>query len=309
MIRLQKYRFAGYFPYYPYICCMFSTVQSAFTQLFTLLQRQYDEREAGNIAHMTLEHITGLSKLDRIVHKDRELTAEQDQQLVAALFTLGQGYPVHYVIGRNWFYGMELLVDQRVLIPRPETEELVEWIVKEVKTAGNKALRIIDIGTGSGCIPIALKKELPLAEVHAIDVSEGALEVARENARLQHTPVEFAQVNVLDAPATAALPPFDIIVSNPPYILEAEKAEMMPQVVNFEPSIALFVPDNDALLFYRIIAQLALQKLVSGGKLFFEINEAKGPETVELLTSLGFSRVTLKQDIFGKDRMVMAIKD
>lgn len=285
------------------------TIQAAFIRVTQAIQPLYELREAQNIAHMLLEHITGLSRLDRLVHKEQALPPEQEQALEAAITALLQGQPVHYVTGRCWFYGMELTVNAHVLIPRPETEELVEWIVKEVKAAGSKAPRIIDIGTGSGCIAIALKKELPLATVHAIDISPEALAVAQENARRQGTPIHFRQLNVLDATATRTLPAFDIMVSNPPYIPEAEKAGMMPQVVHFEPHTALFVPDGDALLFYRAIGLLAQQQLVSGGKLFFEINEAKGPETVALLTTLGFSRVTLKQDIFGKDRMVIAIKN
>ncbi|PUZ24456.1 release factor glutamine methyltransferase [Chitinophaga costaii] len=285
------------------------TIQAAFARVSQALQPLYETREAQNIAHMILEHITGFSKLDRILHKDQSLPPEQEQALDAATTALLQGQPVHYVTGRSWFYGMEFIVNEQVLIPRPETEELVEWIVKEVKAAGSKEVRMIDIGTGSGCIPIALKKELPLATIHAIDISAGALDIARENAHRLGTSIHFYLLNALDTAATQALPTFDIIVSNPPYILEEEKAGMMPQVVNFEPSLALFVPNDDALLFYRAIGILARQKLVSGGKLFFEINEAKGPETLELLTTLGFSRVTLKQDIFGKDRMILAIKN
>lgn len=285
------------------------TIQSAFTQISKAIQPLYDEREAQNIAHMILEHITDLSKLDRMLHKDEELTPAQFTQLQDAAKALLNGQPVHYVIGRNWFYGMKFFVNEHVLIPRPETEELVEWVVREAKAGTNKTPRIIDIGTGSGCIPIALKKELPDAQVQAIDISPEALDVAKQNAVAQETEVRFEQIDALDPAATAALPTFDFIVSNPPYILESEKAGMMEQVAKFEPSIALFVPDNDGLLFYRAIGKMAQEKLVPGGKLFFEINEALGAETLELLIDLGFDQVMMKQDLYGRDRMIMAIKD
>jgi release factor glutamine methyltransferase len=217
--------------------------------------------------------------------------------------------PVQYVTGTAWFYGMELMVNPQVLIPRPETEELVEWIVNDVRMVRQLAdadMRMLDIGTGSGCIPLALKKELPAADVWGIDVSPGALETAKANATQQQLDVRFEQVNVLDEQATATLPFFDVIVSNPPYIKQSEHTSMQQQVLAYEPALALFVPDEDALLFYRVIAALAKHKLARGGSLYFEINEALGNEVVELLKATGYKDVTLKQDIFGKDRMVKA---
>jgi release factor glutamine methyltransferase len=202
---------------------------------------------------------------------------------------------------------MELLVNPHVLIPRPETEELVEWMVNDVRICGYADVRMLDIGTGSGCIPLALKKELPAASVWGIDVSAGAVETAKANAVQQQLEVHFEEVNVLDEQATAALPVFDFIVSNPPYIKYSEHAGMQQQVLAYEPSLALFVPDEDALLFYRVIATLAKKKLAPGGSLYFEINEALGNEVVELLKAAGFKEVVLKQDIFGKDRMVKAM--
>ena len=285
------------------------TIQSAFTQIAQAIQPLYEPREAQNIANMICEHITGFGKMDRMVHKDDVLDPTQVQSLQAAVEALLGGQPVHYVIGRNWFYGMEFFVNEHVLIPRPETEELVEWVVKEVKASGTKAARIIDVGTGSGCIPVALKKELPDAVIQAIDISEEALAVARQNAATQQTEIFFEQMDALDPSATGTLSTFDVIVSNPPYILESERAGMMEQVANHEPPIALFVPNNDALLFYRAIGLMAQQKLVPGGKLFFEINEAMGPETLELLIDQGFNKVMLKQDLYGRDRMIFAIKD
>ena len=285
-------------------------IQSAFTYITRAIAPLYEAREAANIAHLVLEHITGLSKLDRIVYKDRTLDPMQQAGLKKAVEALLEQQPVQYVTGTAWFYGMELMVNPQVLIPRPETEELVEWIVNDVRTVRQLAdadMRMLDIGTGSGCIPLALKKELPAANVWGIDVSLGALETAKANATQQQLDVRFEQVNVLDEQATAVLPFFDVIVSNPPYIKQSEQSVMQQQVLAYEPSLALFVPDEDALLFYRVIAVLAKRKLARGGSLYFEINEALGSEVVALLEASGFKNVMLKQDIFGKDRMVRAV--
>lgn len=284
-------------------------IQSAFTYITQAIAPLYEPREAANIAHLVVERITGLNKLDRIIYKDRILEITQQARLEQAVEALLEQQPVQYVTGTAWFYGMELMVNPQVLIPRPETEELVEWIVHDVRTVRQLAdadMRMLDIGTGSGCIPLALKKELPAADVWGIDVSPGALETAKANAIQQQLEVRFEEVNVLDEQATRVLPVFDIIVSNPPYIKQSEHTVMQQQVLAYEPSLALFVPDEDALLFYRVIAELAKRKLTSTGSLYFEINEALGKEVVELLEASGFKNVMLKQDIFGKDRMVKA---
>lgn len=274
------------------------TVQAAFTLIVNTLEPLQGAREAANIAHMLMEHLTGMGKMDRIVYKDKPF--EQEAALQQSLEALLRHEPVQYVIGKSWFYGLELTVNSHVLIPRPETEELVEWIVNDVKTA----VKILDIGTGSGAIPLALKKELAEADVWSVDISAGALEVAAANAEKLHLAVHFEQIDILSA--AAQLPVFDIIVSNPPYIRESEQADMEEQVVSYEPRIALFVPDHDALLFYRQIGLLALEKLAPKGKLYFEINEAFGKEVVALMEEQGFTNVVLKQDIYGKDRMVRA---
>lgn len=279
-------------------------IQAAFTYITNTIAPIYEPREAANIAHLVLEHITSLNKLDRIVYKDRDLAPAQQTRLEEAVAALLQHQPVQYVTGTAWFYGMELLVNRNVLIPRPETEELVEWIVEDVQALGATALHLLDIGTGSGCIPLALKQALPTATVWGIDVSDGALTIAKANAAQQHLDVHFTQINVLDEAATATLPMFNIIVSNPPYIKQSERLGMQQQVLDYEPSLALFVPDEDALLFYRRIVQLAASKLSKGGALYFEINEALGSEVVALMEKEGFANVQLRQDIFGKDRMV-----
>lgn len=280
------------------------TIQAAFTHIIQTISSFYEEREAASVAHMVMEHITGLSKLDRIIHKTRALSPGQQQQLEHALEALQQHQPIQYITGKAWFYNMELLVNEQVLIPRPETEELVEWIVTDIQAAPPKNLHLLDIGTGSGCIPLALKKELPAATVWGIDVSPGAIAVAGNNATQQKLAVQFTVMDVLDEQAVQTLPTFTTIVSNPPYIKQSESADMQQQVLAFEPSLALFVPDEDPLRFYRHISQLAKTKLQPGGALYFEINEALGKEVVALMEQEGFTAVTLKQDLFGKDRMV-----
>ncbi|SFD03987.1 release factor glutamine methyltransferase [Chitinophaga sp. CF118] len=279
-------------------------LQAAFTLIINTLEPLQGAREAANIAHILMEHLTGMSKMDRIVYKDKLLSPEQEIRLQQSIEALLKHEPIQYVIGKGWFYGLELAVNSHVLIPRPETEELVEWIVNDVKTA----VKILDVGTGSGAIPLALKKELPQADVWSVDISAGALEIAAANAAQLNLAVHFEQVDILDNIASQQLPMFDIIVSNPPYIRDSEQADMEEQVVAHEPRIALFVPDHDALLFYREIGLLAKEKLTPGGKLYFEINEAFGKEVVELLQEQGFTNVVLKQDIYGKDRMVRGDK-
>ncbi|CAL1519911.1 peptide chain release factor N(5)-glutamine methyltransferase [Chitinophaga sp. MM2321] len=278
------------------------TIQTAFTYITGAIGELYDEREAANIAHIVLEHLTGMNKLDRIVHKTKILTPDQNTRLKTAIEALQRVEPVQYITGSSWFYGMELMVTRDVLIPRPETEELVEWIVQDA--AGRHRLHMLDIGTGSGCIPLALKKSLHSAQVSAIDVSEPALTVARINAARQRLEINFFRMDALDTAQMAELPSFDVIVSNPPYITQSEQTDMQEQVWGFEPTLALFVPDNDALLFYRHIILLAKNKLHPGGALYFEINEALGKEVVALMEEHGFKKVILKQDMFGKDRMV-----
>lgn len=302
-ICLQKYRFSGDFPA-DHLNIM--TIQSAFAGLTSAIGHLYDAREAANIGHLLMEHITGLGKLDRVVHKDSDLTPAQEDLYQQSLSALLAQKPIQHITGKSWFYGLELLVNDQVLIPRPETEELVEWILKDHPS--QPAWRLLDVGTGSGCIPIAIKKHWPAADVWAMDVSTTAIALATRNASLQHTPIRFVLQDVLGADAEQVLPSLNIIISNPPYIPEKERSEMQLLVTAFEPSIALFVPDRDPLLFYRRIAQLAKVRLENGGKLYFEIHESFGPEVVSLLEKEGFADVRLRQDMFGKDRMVRAVK-
>jgi len=216
---------------------------------------------------------------------------------------LKKGEPIQYILGKAPFYGHEFLVNSSTLIPRNETEELVHLILKENKSTG---LKVLDIGTGTGCIPISLALEMQQAKVYGLDISEEALDVARKNAKQLHTDVIFLKSNILEE-----LPPIedlDILVSNPPYIPEKGKAEMHPNVLDFEPGLALFVPDQDPLLFYRVIAEKGKKLLKPGGKLYFEIHEEFGAEVLSLLEEKGYVELRLLKDLNGKDRMITAKK-
>ncbi len=286
-----------------YHCSM--TIHLAYQQLLLQLYEIYDDREAANIADMVMEHVTGQRKIDRIMYKDLPVTAQQQHQLLVITDALLLHTPVQYVLHEAWFAEMKLYVDENVLIPRPETEELVDWIAKEVKSKKSKVKKLVDIGTGSGCIPISLKKQLPELAVSAIDVSEGALNVAIKNAMLQATQVYFLRLDFLDQQTWDQLGKFDIIVSNPPYIKASEAETMHQNVLEHEPHLALFVPDEDALLFYRKIAEFAKDHLTENGVIFLEINEALGEDVVKLYNNHGY-KTELRKDMQEKDRMLKA---
>ncbi|MES2373525.1 MAG: peptide chain release factor N(5)-glutamine methyltransferase [Bacteroidota bacterium] len=262
----------------------------------------YDEREAVNITDWVMEHITGKKRIDRLLDKQAMLTTSQEVQLDTILQELATHKPIQYVLGEAWFAGMKFLVNEHVLIPRPETEELVDWIVGESKKSKIKNQKLLDIGTGSGCIPVSLKKLLPEFSVSSVDVSKEALEVAQKNAAGLHADINFLHFDFLDQANWDQLPVVDIIVSNPPYIKQSEHGSMSKNVLDFEPSIALFVPDEDALLFYRKIALFSKTHLSKGGSIFLEINEALGKEIIELYESNGYT-IELRKDMQGKDRM------
>ncbi len=284
------------------------TVGEAYTELSTDLRAIYEPREAQNIANLVIEHITGFANSNRILHKPDILTNQQEvtfQQIKSELLT---GKPLQYALHETYFYGMKFYVDESVLIPRPETEELVEWILSDVQsTMYNVQCEIMDVGTGSGCIPIAIKKGLPKAAVSALDVSEKALAVAKKNAAGQNTEVLFFKADILDEETWKALPLLDYIISNPPYIVQSEAVFMNDNVLKYEPHLALFVEDKNPLQFYNAISSFGLTHLTNGGKLFFEINEAFGKEVVALLSEKGYRNIELRKDLQGKDRMVKAI--
>lgn len=274
------------------------TLQAAQASLIAQLQTLYDARESANIADWVMEYITGKKRIDRLLVKDAPLAQEQETSLLQITGALLRHTPVQYVLGESWFCGMKFFVNPHVLIPRPETEELVSWIREEGRTGS-----ILDIGTGSGCIAISLARLVPSAAVTAIDVSDDALQAARKNADSLQAAVSFQQLDFLQEHNWNHLPVFDTIVSNPPYIRQSESGDMNRNVLDHEPHIALFVPDNDALLFYRKIQAFGRMHLAEGGNIFLEINEALGPETVSLFSSPGYI-TELRKDMQGKYRML-----
>lgn len=266
----------------------------------------YDEMEAESFFYLILENKHQLRRIDLALDADKEFSEVEISVWNVILERLKAQIPIQYILGTTHFYGMDFSVDENVLIPRPETEELVDWIVKlNSKLSKKKNLKILDIGTGSGCISISLAKNIPNSEVFALDVSEKALAVAEKNALLNKVKVAFLQKNILETNHLDQK--FDIIVSNPPYVRNLEKAEIKPNVLDNEPHLALFVSDNDPLIFYKKIAKLAVANLNPNGQLFFEINQYLGKETQDLLASLGLKNIELRKDIYGNDRMIACI--
>lgn len=265
------------------------------------LSKSYEPQEANGLARIIFCDILGQSNVDYYLCKDIDLSGNEEEKVKSILQRLEKYEPIQYIEGKKYFSGREFFVRQGVLIPRPETEELVELAAQACKPNA----KILDIGTGSGCIAISLSKKLPEAEVHAWDISEAALEVAKQNNEQLSASVHFEQHDILTYQATGE-EAFDLIISNPPYIAESEKAEMEPNVLAWEPSIALFVPDNDPLLFYRRIGELALRMLTPNGKLFFEINRAYGDATKQLLCNQGYKNIHIQKDLSGNDRFVYA---
>lgn len=266
------------------------------------LADQYESVELGPILSILIEHVTGWDQVQQVIHKDNTISAAQQLAFETAATALLAGRPIQYITGKTWFMGEPYIVNEQVLIPRPETEELVDWVIEYAAIKG-KALRILDIGTGSGCIAIALKKALPEAIVSAIDISTGAIKIAAANAAALNADIEWIALDILN---TAFLPDqYDVIVSNPPYIPMQEMKNMELQVTNHEPNIALFVPDEDPLIFYRVIARLAKLHLSTNGQLFFEIHYDQGDAMIALLDEMHF-HAELRTDMFGKDRMVRA---
>lgn len=266
----------------------------------------FSANEARAVAIALCEHVTGLSRAQLLSDNSLVLTNEQQENISQSVARLQKHEPLQYVLGETEFYGLKFKADPRVLIPRPETEELVEWIINDYK---DTSCSIIDFCTGSGCIAIALAKNLPETEISACDLSEDALEVARANAKDNETDVRFFCADVLSESFADTLDPIDVIVSNPPYVLENEKSAMQSNVLDFEPSMALFVPDTNPLLFYEAIGKIALARLKPEGSLYVEINRDKGKETVDLFRQMGFGFVELRTDLFGNARMVKAIKN
>ena len=261
---------------------------------------QYPAEEINSFFNRLTESYLGMSRLELALDQDRDFNEGEEQRFEEALERLKKFEPLQYILGETEFFGLNFKVQEGVLIPRPETEELVAWIMEEFKNADGN-IRILDIGTGSGCIAISLAKNLPNSEVTAIDFSKIALEVAKENAALNEVDLKLIEANILNA---ERLPEkYDIIISNPPYVRELEKAEMQPNVLNFEPDSALYVEDQDPLIFYSKITKLAKANLGNAGTLYFEINQYLGSETEQLLKNHGF-QTELRKDMFGNYRML-----
>lgn len=269
------------------------------------LVEHYDDEEINRLAEWCFEEFIGWTKTDLLLNHERTVNESDLLKFNFAVKDLKRGRPIQYVLGKVYFHGLEFFVDNNVLIPRPETEELVQLVLDEER-GKKRTLVIIDIGTGSGCIAIALKKKIPHAHVYALDVSVGALAVAKRNATTNDADIHFILSDVLDKNAHAHIPACHVMVSNPPYVTEHESGEMLPRVKDYEPQLALFVKDNDPLIFYKSIAQLAKSKLKESGLLVFEINEQLGYETCILLQQEGYRDVRLLKDTQGKDRFVLA---
>ncbi len=252
------------------------------------------------ISGMILNALRGYSLTDMVVKEEEILTVRETDRVKEIVARLSHHEPIQYILGYTQFWGIPIRVNPSVLIPRPETEELVDWIVRE-EMAG--PLRITDIGTGSGCIALALKKAFPLSEVEGCDFSKEALSLARENAKANNLQLTFFQADILNWEKSASWNFADIIVSNPPYVTPGEKELMQPNVIRYEPQTALFVPEDDPLVYYRKILELARNQLNSGGKVYLEINEHFGKEMEILLTGSGFGQVEIRNDLQGKQRM------
>jgi release factor glutamine methyltransferase len=287
------------------------TVKDVFAIFKQELNSLYDAQETEAITLTVLTELLNTSKGIIKAFSEKELNLTQQEEATNILNQLKTGKPLQYVLGYTEFYGLKFLVNPTTLIPRPETEELVQWALSEAAVAGAVAgSNILDIGTGSGCIAISLKKNLPDAQVSAIDISADTLQTAKQNAELNGVDVNFIEADILNQqPSNSLLTThYSLLISNPPYVTLDDKKRMHTNVTDFEPHTALFVPEDDPLIFYKAIADFAVANLIKGGLLFFEINESLGKEMVELLESKGFKDVELRQDMSGRDRMIKACR-
>jgi len=278
-------------------------MQTALQLLRSQLQGLYPDTEIRSFSYLIIEKLTGFSRTEVYVNKNTLFSVEQQHEIESFIEKLKKYVPIQYILGETEFYGLPFYVNESVLIPRPETEELVDWIRNENDRSAE--LKLLDIGTGSGCIAIALKHEFKNSVVDAFDISVDALDTAKQNSALNNLTINFSAIDILNVPDLPTK--WDIIVSNPPYITEREKEGMLANVLDHEPHLALFVPDNDPLLFYRNIALFAQKHLNANGKLYFEINREAGLSCIELLNTMGYRDVELRKDILRNDRMVKAV--
>ena len=290
------------------LLCWMKTIQDVFSAYKQSLTKLYDANEVEALILMVINEINNLTKAQIKAFPEKEITAGQSEKLNDILTKLQTGEPIQYILGHTEFYGLPFKVNPSVLIPRPETEELVEWAISSVcssELAVRGSLKIMDIGTGSGCIAISLKKNLPDAEVSAIDISPTALQTAQQNADLNEVNINFIEADILNInKSEIEIPKSEIIISNPPYVTLHDKTQMHTNVTDFEPHTALFVPEDDPLIFYKAIADFAKENLTPGGLLFFEINENYGEQTIELLNHNNFIDIVLRKDMSGKDRII-----
>jgi len=295
------------------------TIQELKSRYLNDLLKLYPKEEIQSFFNLLISYKLKLSRTDIALNSNLNIQKENVAFFINALSDLSQEKPIQYIIGETEFYGLPFKVDKNVLIPRPETEELVDWVLKDnkQKKIENRKLQILDIGTGSGCIAISLAKNLPNAEVYALDVSTKALKIAQENAKLNNVNIHFIEGDILNTDVTSSaveryqsekylLLKFDIIVSNPPYVRELEKQEIQNNVLENEPHLALFVADKDPLLFYDKIADFAKAHLAKNEQLYVEINQYLGKETVKLLNQKGFTDIILRKDLIENDRMIKA---
>ncbi len=272
------------------------------------LDERFGKNEVDSFFNLVIEHYLNLKRIHLVTTPEYTITEVEAQSLFEALNQLKLEQPIQYILGETEFYGLPFKVNGHTLIPRPETEELVALIIDDSNAS---PLKILDIGTGSGCIAISLAKNLPNAKISALDVSHEAIQVAKENAELNSVEIQFIHDNILNshhAKFTSSSHCYDIIVSNPPYVRHLEKAEIQPNVLDNEPHLALFVDDENPLQFYKAICEFTGQNLKTGGYLYLEINEYLGEEMIELLKGFNFKNIELKKDIFGKDRMLKGVK-
>ena len=275
------------------------------------LKKLYPTSEIDTFLFLLLEEYLNFKRIDVVLKSNFEISPEDLTLLKSSTKLLEQEVPIQYILGKTEFYGFPFILNEHVLIPRPETEELVTSVLNKISKLEplhpiekEKKLKILDIGTGSGCIPISLKRSLPFAEITAIDIANEALIIAQKNASLNKVNINFIQQNILKTTGLDDI--YDIIISNPPYVRVSEKIEIKNNVLKNEPHLALFVEDNNPLIFYSKIAELAKSHLTKNGILFFEINQYLGKETFELIKLKGFNKIQLKKDIFGHDRIIIA---
>jgi len=282
------------------------TIEDANRQLISSLGTIYDDREASSIASLVMEKLTGASKSLRVIHKLNEVPEEQEILFRKWFEELMLNRPVQYVLGEAWFSGLRFYVDERVLIPRPETEELVAWVLEDLEPLLTEDFKILDIGTGTGCIPVSIGKKRKDLRLLACDFSIPALEVARKNSQDNQVPIEFIYADMLSNSSWDLIPAINMIISNPPYIPGQQRAVLDKHVRNFEPAIALFVPDEDPIVFYKQIGLLAKKKLIGGGKVFLETHHDYSKAVLTWYQENGFT-VELRKDLSGKNRMIRAI--